>query len=189
MQKNAIILISNRHIHLTREALDTLFGSGYQLTVKKRMGDPIFAANETVTLVGPKGEISGVRILGPLRSYNQAEVMKADCFKLGVMAPIRLSGSPDIAPIKVVGPAGSLELEHGLVIAKRHLHIRPEQAAEYGIAAGQTIQVKVSAGERALIFDQVAVVYTDIDAPTVHVDVEEGNAAAIANGDIVELLT
>ena len=188
MKKTAIIMISNRHIHLTREAVDTLFGPGYQLTVKKKMGDPIFAANETVTLVGPKGQISGVRVLGPLRNYNQAEVMKADCFKLGIMAPIKLSGSPDIAPIRVEGPAGSLDLEHGLVIAKRHMHIRPDKAAEYGLKEKQVIQIKVGSGERALTFDQVVVVFTDIDEPTVHVDVEEGNAANVTNGDLVEIL-
>lgn len=184
--KTVPIMISNRHMHLTREAVDALFGTGYELTVKREMGHPIFAANETVTLAGPKGSIEGVRILGPLRPYNQAEVMRADCFRLGIMAPIAMSGSPGLAPVRVIGPAGQLELEHGLVIAKRHLHISETEAAAWGLRAGQQVRVKVG-GERALIFDAVEVTITEMPA-TVHVDVEEGNAANIRNADMVEIL-
>lgn len=186
MTKTALIMISNRHVHLNQQAVDVLFGKGYQLTVKKKMGDPIFAANETVTLEGPKGTLEGVRVLGPLRPYNQAEVMKADCFKLGIMAPIAMSGTPDIAPVIMVGPAGRLELAHGLVIAKRHLHISAANAEAWGLKAGQTVQAKIP-GERALVFDAVEVTITEMDT-TVHVDVEEGNAADISNGQRVEIL-
>lgn len=184
--KTAPVMISNRHVHLTQQAVDVLFGKGYQLTVKKLMGDPIFAANETVTLAGPKGQIAGVRVLGPLRPYNQAEVMKADCFKLGIMAPIAMSGTPNIAPVTLVGPAGKLELEHGLVIAKRHLHISQADADEWGVVKGQNVQAKIG-GQRPLIFDAVEVTITEMPA-TVHVDVEEGNAANITNGDIAEII-
>lgn len=182
----ALIMISNRHVHLTREAVDVLFGKDYELTVLREMGHPIFAANETVDLVGPKGTIEKVRILGPLRPYNQAEVLKADCFKLGTMAPIAMSGTPDIAPVKMVGPAGALDLEHGLVIAKRHLHISEENAKKEGLSKGQNVQVKIG-GERGLIFDKVEVTITEMPT-TVHVDVEEGNAANVKNGDVVEIL-
>lgn len=187
MKLEAIVLISNRHVHLTRAALDALFGEGYQLTVKKRMGDPIFAAEETVTVEGPKGRIEGVRILGPLRPYNQVEVMKADGFKLGLIPPIRMSGSPDSAPIRIIGPAGTLDLEHGIIIAKRHIHVSPADAAEMGLSNGQIVQVRMG-GERALVFGEVAISFTDIDEPTMHVDVEEGNAADITNGDRVEII-
>lgn len=184
--KTAPIMISNRHVHLTRVAVDVLFGKDYQLTVKKLMGEPIFAANETVTLAGPKGNIGGVRILGPLRPYNQAEVMKADCFVLGIMAPIAMSGTPDIAPITMIGPAGELPLEHGLVIAKRHMHISADNAEQWGVQKGQQVSVKVT-GERALIFDEVEVTITQMPT-TVHVDVEEGNAANVVNGQMVEII-
>lgn len=184
--RTAPIMISNRHIHLNREAVDALFGPGYELGVLRDMGHPIFAANETVTLTGPKGSIPGVRVLGPLRPYNQAEILRADCFRLGLDAPVKISGSPDIAPVTVTGPHGSLDLEHGLVIAKRHLHISARDAAEWGLQKGQEVRVRVG-GLRALTFDAVEVVITDMPA-TVHVDVEEGNAANVANGDLVEIL-
>ncbi|MEA5050784.1 MAG: PduL/EutD family phosphate acyltransferase [Oscillospiraceae bacterium] len=186
MERTAIIMISNRHIHLTREAVDVLFGKGYELTVKKELGYPIFAANETVTLVGPKGSIAGVRVLGPLRPYNQAEILRADCFVLGIRAPVAISGTPDIAPVRVVGPAGALDLEHGAVVAKRHLHISAENAEKYGLRAGQIVRVRIG-GERGLVFDQTVVVITEMET-TVHVDVEEGNAANVTNGDVVEIL-
>ncbi len=187
MKKTAYIMISNRHVHLNRESCDKLFGEGYELTVKRNMGFPIFAANEAVTLIGPKGKIENVRVLGPLRSYTQAEVLRADCFKLGVDAPIRLSGSKDIAPIKLLGPAGELPLEHGVMIAMRHIHISPDKAKEYNLKDRQVVNVKIG-GERSLIFEKVAIVYTEIDDPTMHVDVEEGNAANVTNMDVVEIL-
>ncbi|MBR0597816.1 PduL/EutD family phosphate acyltransferase [Sinanaerobacter chloroacetimidivorans] len=185
--KTAYIMISNRHIHLTREAVDVLFGKDYELTVKKPLGYPIFAANETVTLKGPKGTISNVRVLGPMRPYNQAEILTADNFVLGINAPVKLSGSPDLAPLTIIGPAGELKLESVAVIAKRHIHMSPEKAAEYGLENKQLVRVKI-AGERALIFDETVVTFTDIPDPTMHIDVEEGNAAHIKNMDIVEIL-
>lgn len=180
-------MISNRHVHLNRESLDQLFGKGYELTVQRNMGHPIFAANETVTLIGSKGSIDNVRVLGPLRPYTQAEVLRADCFKLGIEAPIRISGSKDIAPIKLAGPAGELDLEHGAMIAMRHIHIAPEKAKEYDLKDRQIVSVKIG-GERALIFEKVMIVFTEIDDPTMHVDVEEGNAANVKNMDMIEIL-
>lgn len=185
--KTAYIMISNRHVHLNREAVDVLFGKGYELTEKKALGFPIFAANETVTLKGPKGSIPNVRILGPLRPYNQAEILKADNFVLGIDAPVKLSGSPDLAPLTMIGPAGELELDSAAVIAKRHIHMTPEKAAEYGLENKQLVNVKIG-GERALIFDETVIVFTEIDEPTMHVDFEEGNAACVKNMDIVEIL-
>lgn len=185
--KIAYIMISNRHVHLTRADADVLFGKGYELTVKKPLGYPIFAANEEVTLMGPKGSISHVRVLGPLRPYTQAEILRADNFVLGINAPIKLSGSFDLAPLTIIGPAGKLELDSVAVIAKRHIHMTAEKAAEYGLKNKQAVSVKIS-GERALIFDQTIVTFTDIPEPTMHVDVEEGNAACIKNMDVVEIL-
>lgn len=187
MKKTAYILISNRHVHLNRETLDVLFGKGYELTEKKALGFPIFAANETVTLRGPKGEISNVRILGPLRPYAQAEILAADNFVLGINAPIRLSGSPDLAPLTLIGPNGEVSLDSVAVIAKRHIHMRPEKAREYGLSEKQVVSVKIK-GERGLTFDETVIVFTDIPEPTMHVDVEEGNACNIKSMDIVEII-
>lgn len=186
--KTACVLISNRHVHLNREALDILFGKDYELTVKKPLGHPIFAANETVTLKGPKGSISNVRILGPLRPYNQAEILRADNFVLGIDAPVKISGSKDLAPLIVIGPAGELEFDSVAVVAKRHIHINPEDAAAYEVQNGQIVNVRIS-GDRALVFEETVISFTDIPEPTMHVDVEEANAAGINSMDIAEILT
>ena len=188
MKNKVHVTISNRHMHLNREACDILFGKDYELTVKRPMAPPIFAANETVTLQGPKGSISGVRILGPLRGYNQVEILRADNFVLGIDAPVKISGSPDLAPLKVVGPKGSIDFDSVAVVALRHIHFTPEQAAEYGLEKGQMVRVKVD-GERKLTFDDVMVVFTDgMEAPMMHVDAQEANAASIHPMDIVEIL-
>lgn len=188
MKNTTHVIISNRHIHLNREACDILFGKGYELTVKRPMAPPIFAANETVTLKGPKGEISGVRVLGPLRSYTQVEILRADNFVLGIEALVRISGSKDLAPLTVIGPCGRIDFDSVAMVALRHIHFTPEQAAEYGLQKDQMVQVKVS-GERQLIFGDVQVVFTDgMEEPMMHVDVEEANAACIHPMDIVEIL-
>ena len=186
--KTACVLISNRHVHLTREAVDTLFGQNYELTVKKLLGHPIFAANETVTLKGPKGSIQNVRILGPLRPYNQAEILRADNYLLGIEAPVKISGSKELAPLTLIGPAGELELDSVAVVAKRHIHINPEHAEEYGLEHGQIVNVRIGV-ERALIFEETVISFTDIPEPTMHVDVEEANAAGINAMDVAEILT
>ena len=188
MKNKVHVIISNRHMHMNREACDILFGKGYELTVKRPMAPPIFAANETVTLKGPKGEISGVRVLGPLRDYNQVEILRADNYVLGINAPVKISGSPDLAPLTVIGPKGSIDFDSLAVVALRHIHFTPEQAAEYGLEKGQMVQVKVS-GERQLIFGDCMVVFTEgMEEPMMHIDVEEANAACINAMDIVEIL-
>lgn len=184
------ITISNRHVHLSRDAVNILFGEGYELTIKKPLADPIFAANETVTLQGPKGRIDHVRILGPLRSYDQAEILQSDNFVLGIDAPVKISGSTDLAPLTIIGPKGNIRFDSVAVVALRHIHFTPEQAAEYGVAKGEMVKVRVANGRRKLIFDDVCVVFTDgMEAPMMHVDVEEGNAAGIKNMDIGEILS
>lgn len=188
MKNKVHVMISNRHMHLNREALDILFGEGYELTVKRPMAPPIFAANETVTLQGPKGRIEGVRILGPLRNYNQVEILRADNFVLGSRAEVKISGSPDLAPLTVIGPKGRIDFDSVAVVALRHIHFTPEQAAEYGLQKGQKVRVKVS-GQRELVFGDCQVVFTDgMEEPMMHVDVEEANAACITNMDVVEIL-
>ncbi|GHT79637.1 phosphate propanoyltransferase [Spirochaetia bacterium] len=185
--KTAQIMLSNRHVHLNRETLDILFGKGYELTVKKPLGYPIFAANETITLQGPRGRIEGVRILGPLRPYNQAEILRCDNYVLGIHAPVKISGSSGLAPLTFIGPAGNLDLESAAVVAKRHIHITETKAAEYGLENKQIVKVRIT-GDRALVFDEVMIVFTDIDEPTLHLDTEEGNAANVKNLDIAEIV-
>lgn len=188
MKNKVHVIISNRHMHMNREACDILFGKGYELTVKRPMAPPIFAANETVTLKGPKGEISGVRVLGPLRGYNQVEILRADNYVLGINAPVKISGSPDLAPLTVIGPKGSIDFDSLAVVALRHIHFTPEQAAEYGLKKGQMVRVKVN-GERQLVFGDCMVVFTEgMEEPMMHIDVEEANAACINAMDIVEIL-
>lgn len=185
--KTAYVMISNRHVHLNKEILDILFGEGYQLTVHKELGHPIFAAKETVILKGPKGMIKNVRILGPLRPYTQAEILRADNYVLGIDAPVKMSGSDGLAPLTLVGPKGEVHLDSVAVVAKRHIHITEAKAEEYGLHNKQVVSVKVG-GERGVIFNETIVSFTDIEETTMHVDVEEGNAANINNMDIVEIL-
>ncbi len=188
-KREVVVRVSNRHMHLTRESLDILFGEGYELHVKKRLDPPIFAAQETVTVAGPSGEIGNVRILAPLRGYNQVELLLSDNFKLGIDAPIELSGSDNKAPLKVTGPAGSIEFDKVALIAKRHIHFTEEQARNYGVKKGDTVRVRVAGGKRKLIFDDVSVVITEgMPEPSMDLDFEEVNAACLKAGDYVEII-
>jgi len=127
--------VSNRHVHLSREDLDLLFGKGYALTPTKDLGQPgQFACKEMVTIVGPKGSIENVRILGPERKDTQIEISLTDAFKLGVMPPVRDSGDIEGTPgITIIGPNGKLEKEKGVIIAKRHVHMHPSDAEKFGV--------------------------------------------------------
>lgn len=185
--KTAYIMISNRHVHLNQKTVDKLFGKGYELTVHKPLGHPIFAANETVTLKGPKGMIENVRVLGPLRSYTQAEILRADNYVLGIDAPVKMSGSDGLAPLTLIGPKGEVHLDSVALIAKRHIHITEAMAEEYGFHNKQVVSVKVG-GDRGVIFNETVISFTDIEETTMHVDVEEGNAANISNMEVVEIL-
>lgn len=181
------IMNSNRHVHLNRSCLDAIYGPGYELTVKRPVDGPIFVANEKVTLTGPKGSIHNVTVLGPLRPYTQAEILRADRWLLGIEAPVALSGATGTAPFTISGPYGSLECPQGMQVAKRHLHISERDAAAWGLTERQAVKVWVG-GERALVFEQVVAVFADMDEPTIHVDLEEGNAGWISNGDMVDVI-
>jgi putative phosphotransacetylase len=178
------IRLSNHHIHLSQEAVLALFGRE-ELTFMRYLdgeGD-LVAFNETVTVKGPKGSIQGIRVLGPLRGKVQVELLVADGYKLGVNAPIRMSGDLEgAAELTIIGPCGELTLPCGIV-AHRHIHMHTETAAKLRLADGDTVQVKV-AGERGMTFDNVKVkVSPKVTAHPMmmHVDTEEGNAAGIAN--------
>ncbi|MDE3840946.1 propanediol utilization protein [Bacillus methanolicus] len=181
--------VSNRHIHLKREHMDVLFGKGYELTKMKDLSQPgEFAANETVKVVGTKGEFPNVRILGPLRNLTQLEISKTDSYILGVKAPLRSSGNILGTPgIKIVGPKGELEIEEGVIVAERHIHMTPEDAEKFGVNNGQYVSVKTE-GERSLVFNKVLIRVKDTYALDMHIDTDEANAAGLKTGDKVQIV-
>ena len=178
MEKNFIVETSARHIHVSQKTLETLFGAGAELHNKKDLSQPgQFACEERVKLVGPKKEIPNVIILGPVRPATQVELSYTDARTLGVDAPLRESGDLDGTPgIKLVGPCGEVELTSGAIIAKRHIHMTPEDAAEFGVENGQIVSVKVESGRSALLGDVVVRVSPKF-ALAMHIDTDEANAA------------
>ncbi|HAH96865.1 MAG TPA: phosphate propanoyltransferase [Firmicutes bacterium] len=182
--------VSNRHLHLSQADLEVLFGKGYQLTVKKDLGQPgQFAAEETVDVQGPKNTISRIRILGPIRKQTQIEVSLTDSFTLGITPPVRDSGSLAGSPgVIVKGPQGQIELKEGVVAAKRHIHCTPEEAVQLGVKDMDIVSVAVKGGERSLTFGDVLVRVRNDFALEFHVDTDEANAAALKNGDLVHIV-
>ena len=181
--------VSARHVHLTQEHVETLFGPGYQLTKKKDLMGGQFASNEMVTIVGLKlRAIENVRILGPVRRASQVEVSATDAIRLGTKVPIRESGDvAGSAPIALVGPKGVLYLKEGCIIAMRHIHMSPKDAEEAGVKDGDIVSVKVD-NERGTTFDQVKIRVDESFTLEMHIDTDEANAAHIATGDTVTIL-
>lgn len=181
--------VSARHVHLTQEHVELLFGEGYQLTKKKELMGGQFASNELVTIVGLKlRAIESVRILGPVRSKSQVEISATDAVKLGVKAPIRESGNTaGSAPIALVGPKGALYLKEGCIVAKRHIHMAPKDAMAAGVQDGDIVSVKAD-NERGTIFEQVQIRVDDSFTLEMHIDTDEANAAKIATGDTVKII-
>ena len=179
MANKILVETSARHVHLTTEDIETLFGKGHELTVKKMLSQPgQFACEEKVTVVGPKKSIEKVSILGPARSASQVEVSLTDARTLGVTAPVRESGDvAGSAPCKLVGPCGEVELSEGVIAAKRHIHFTPEDAAEYGIKDKDIVKVKITSDGRSLIFDDVICRVNPTYALAMHIDTDESNAA------------
>lgn len=185
------IAISARHIHLQQETVEALFGKDYQLTVHKWLSQPNqYAANETVTIIGPKNKIEKVRILGPCREYDQVEISRTDEFFLGIDAPIRESGRVENTPgIKVVGPKGTVILPEGVICAWRHIHMSPADAANFGVEDRDIVDVAVVNGsDRALVFGNVLIRVSDQFVLEMHIDTDEGNAAEIEMGDAGALM-
>lgn len=190
MKFKATVGLSNKHVHLSKEHIDILFGEGHVLTPIKDLSQPgQFACDEKVNLVGPKRTIKGVRILGPARKETQVELSLSDGFTLGITElPVRDSGKTEGTPgVKIVGPKGEVELDKGVIAAARHIHMHTSDAAKYGLKDRDIVSVKVN-GPRGLIFDNVLVRVNDEYALDMHVDIEEGNAAGLANGDEVEII-
>ncbi len=197
MEKTEVIIdVSARHVHIRPEDVEVLFGRPDALTLRQShssafagKGQEVF--NERVKLVGPKGTIENVTILGPLRRYKQAEISKTDARVLGIDAVIRLSGHHEGTPgIDIVGPCGTLKLETGCIVAKRHVHMSEKLAAELGHKSGDVISVEVTGTERPLVFHEVSIEAYPVDKmPTVmHIDTDEANAADIRPGLIGKLI-
>jgi putative phosphotransacetylase len=182
------VMLSNHHIHLTQEVVDLLFGEK-GISFNRYLageGGP-YATNEFVDLEGPRGKLCHVRVLGPCRGYNQAELLKSDSIKLGVDPPVRSSGCLDGASVlKVIGPCGEVELPCG-ILAHRHIHMDKQIAEENGYSKGQAVRVKTE-GIRAVVFENV-LISVGGKGMVMHVDIEEGNAALVKNGDMLEILS
>ncbi len=181
--------LSNRHLHLSKEHIDILFGEGFELTNFKDLSQPgQYACNEKVDIVGPKGTLKGVRVLGPARDKTQVEISLSDGFVLGVKPPVRNSGDLAGSPgVKLIGPKGEVDLEEGVIAAARHIHMHTDDAERFGVKDKDIVKIKVD-GERGLVFENVLVRVKDSYALEMHVDLDEGNAAGLRNGSQVELI-
>lgn len=191
MANKILIETSARHIHLTEEHIEILFGKGHTLTKKKDLSQPgQFACEERVDVVGPKKEIKNVSILGPARPATQVEVSLSDARTLGISAPIRESGDvKGSGACKLVGPCGEVEISEGVIVAKRHIHLDTKTAEMYGVADKQIVCVKVDSAERKTLFGDVVVRVSDKFAPAMHVDTDESNAACCVPGMEGEIFT
>lgn len=181
--------LSNKHVHISEKHLEILFGEGYELTPFKALKQPgQYAAEEKIDVVSPKGSFRGVRILGPLRNETQVELSITDARTLGVTLPVRESGKLNGTPgLKLIGPEGEVDLDHGAIVAFRHVHLSPSQAKEAGVVDKQIVSIRTD-GERGLVFDNVMVRTGEGHEAEAHFDTDEGNAAGLCNGDLVEIL-
>ena len=179
MEKKFIVETSARHIHLTAASVEALYGKGAELTVKKMLSQPgqFACANEKIKLVGPKGELM-VSVLGPVRKADQVELSFTDARALGVVPPVRESGDVAGTPgLKLVGPAGEIEISEGTIVAKRHIHMTPADAENFGVSDKEIVKVRLNTS-RPLIFDDVVVRVSPSFALAMHIDTDECNAAA-----------
>ncbi len=181
--------VSARHIHLSKEHVEVLYGSGYELTVFKPLSQPAqFAAQEVVTIEGSRGKMDKVRVLGPARGQTQLEISRTDCYTLGVIAPLRQSGNVEGTPgIRLIGPAGSITLEQGVIVAARHIHFHTADAARWGIGEKQMLKVRMR-GERPLVFEEVFARVSDSFTTEMHIDTDEANAAGVKTRDKGEIM-
>jgi putative phosphotransacetylase len=191
--ENRIIVpvgISARHIHLTREVLEALVGRGRDLTVYRELSQPgEFAANETVTIVGPRGTaIEKVRLLGPVRNFTQIELARSDGLRLGLDLPVRRSGDVGGSPgLTVIGPRGTVVLKEGAIRATRHIHMNEQDAVRFGISDGQIVRARTS-GERAVVFENVLVRVSPSFVLDFHIDTDDANAAGLETGCFAEVM-
>lgn len=191
MENNKILVeISARHVHVSEEHLAILFGEGYKLTAKKDLSQPgQFACEERVDLVGERGTLKNVTILGPTRPFSQVEVTSTEARTLGVKALIRESGLIEgTFGCTLVGPKGSVVLDKGVIVAKRHIHVTPSEAKAYGVSDKEIIMVKVTSDDRSLIFGDVVVRVSEKFAAAMHIDTDEANAAGLGGAVFGEII-
>lgn len=178
MSKEFIVETSARHVHVTKETLEVLFGAGHELTKKKDLSQPgQFACEERVTVVGPKKELANVSILGPCRKADQIELSATDARSIGIAAPVRESG--DVAgsgACKLVGPCGEVEVKEGVIVAKRHIHLTPADAEELGVTNGEIVAVKIDSADRSAILCDTVCRVSENYARAMHIDTDESNA-------------
>ena len=190
MANKVLVETSARHVHVSKEHLEILFGEGYELTVKKMLSQPgQYACEERVTVVGSKKELANVSILGPCRNATQVELSLTDARSIGVAAPVRESG--DVAgsgACKLVGPKGEVEISEGVISAKRHIHMTTADAAEFGVKDTQIVSVKIDSDGRSLTFGDVIVRVSDSYALAMHIDTDESNAAGCTPGMMGEVI-
>ena len=191
MKREVIVETSARHIHVSREDLEILFGKGYELTPKKELSQPgQFACEERVDVVGSKKTLSRVSILGPCRSETQVELSLTDARSIGVSAPIRESGDiKDSGGCKIIGPAGEIEIEQGVIAAKRHIHMTVADAQKYSVEDKQIVKVKIDSEGRSTVFGDVVVRVSDSYVLAMHIDTDESNAACAVPGTVGEIIT
>ncbi len=192
MSKEFIVETSARHVHVTKETLEVLFGAGHELTKKKDLSQPgQFACEERVTVVGPKKELPNVSILGPCRKADQIELSATDARSIGIAAPVRESG--DVAgsgACKLVGPCGEVEVKEGVIVAKRHIHLTPADAEELGVTNGEIVAVKIDSADRSAILCDTVCRVSENYARAMHIDTDESNAVGAGRdqmGVIVKL--
>lgn len=190
MAKPVLVEVSARHAHVSQEALEILFGKGHTLTPKKDLSQPgQYACEERITVVGPKKELAGVSILGPVRPATQIEISATDARSIGIAAPVRESGDvAGSAGCKLVGPCGEIEISEGVIVAKRHIHMTPADAEKYGITDNQVVQVAIKSNGRDLVFGDVVARVSEKFALAMHIDTDEGNAAGYVPGMTGDIL-
>ena len=190
MSKTVMVETSARHLHVSQDVLEKLFGEGAELTKKKDLSQPgQFACEEKVTVVGAKGEFK-MTILGPVRKDSQVELSLSDARKIGIPAPVRESGDIEGTPgCKLIGPKGEVEISKGVIAAKRHIHLDPKTAEEFGVQDKQIVALKINGTERALIFGDVVIRVSPNFAPAAHLDTDEANAAGLTGNIDGEIIT
>jgi len=190
MSEKVLVEISARHVHLSKEHLEVLFGAGHELTHKKDLSQPgQYACEERVTVRGERGELKNVSILGPTRPATQVELSLTDARTVGIKALVRESG--DIAGTNgctLVGPCGEVVISEGVIAAKRHVHLDPATAALYGVEDKQIVSLKVETADRSLTFGDVVIRVSEKFAPAAHLDTDEANAAAIPGSCMGEII-
>ncbi len=188
--RSVTVGVSNRHIHIAQEHVARLFGSGASLVPDRPITQPAqFAARERVRVVGPKGAIDGVRIVGPVRGATQVELSASDCRALGVDAPVRHSGhTAGSAAVRLEGPAGAVDLTEGAIVAARHLHVSPADAARFGVTDGDHVTIVLGAGQRRTTLHDVLVRSGKAHATEIHVDIDEASALGLKTGDRATLV-